>query len=494
MQTLGLKYLHLSSFAGVQKSATEREAAFQVLPPSRRTASFAGSVLAHGAVFLFSGLFSEYSVPEADPGPPRHYSLQLLRLKPNPAPFDLTAAMFRSPRQKLDDLQAKNTPEPLPDQSLQDFSRRERLQQWLDAVEKEILEGQLITDSDEPADAPPRPVLYFIPSHENQASSAVLPAARGAGIPRPVALPPVLAPEVTEDFKASLGTIVSMLNHALPARPMAPPPATIPTPRAPSVAALPPQQLAPKAIVSGAPSALNVQLPASVQLPTRRMAPQTITSTPRPSGGGRAVGMPEAPTLGVASLSPQNLASANLAGLTGTLPIAVPGPASQPGMGAPAALPGPKSVRIVKPQNGRFSTVTTSSSSAVAFPGTEGLLQGKVVNTAYVNVGLKKNWILQYVVSSEENVTGAAVPVEAPWPWVIERPEEVSIGGNDYVIVHGFIRASGRLEDLAMQQTEAFPGSEFLMKLLSNWEFRPASRSGTPATVEILLIIPSIAK
>jgi hypothetical protein len=110
-----------------------------------------------------------------------------------------------------------------------------------------------------------------------------------------------------------------------------------------------------------------------------------------------------------------------------------------------------------------------------------------------VNVGLKKNWILQYVVLAPEDggPAGGDVPVDAPWPWVIERPEEVSFAGNDYLIVHGFIRSSGRLEQLSLPQAEAAGGNEFLMRLLGRWEFRPATRAGASATVEILLIIPS---
>jgi hypothetical protein len=130
----------------------------------------------------------------------------------------------------------------------------------------------------------------------------------------------------------------------------------------------------------------------------------------------------------------------------------------------------------------------------VAFPGTEGLLHGNVVNTAYVNVGLRKNWILQYVVLRPEDSArpGGDAPVEAPWPWMIERPEEVSIGGNDYVIVHGFIRSAGHIEEMTMKQTDPFGASELLLRLLGQWEFRPAALGGVAATVEILLIIPAV--
>lgn len=504
MQTPGLKYLHLFSGGGVPGSATDRQPAFQVLPPLRRMPAFAGSFLLHGAVCLFSLVFSEFSVPEPDSGIRPRYSLRVLNLRPTPVPFDLQGGLFRPPRLTLDDFDAKNTPEPLPEQSIQDESRRQRLQQWLMEIEAGILAGELTVDAEDAAEVTPHPVIFFVPSGESklsdlQSSAAADPRAGNAGVPHPLVPPPLLAPEVTEDFKASLGHIVSLLNRSLPARPMAPPPpGPVFATRTPAVAALPPPPIAPKAIPGGGLPALGVQLPAqgapgvgtASRAPGHRMAVQAIVSTPPTADGGRRAAMPDAPVLGAPPL-----AGTAIAVLAGTLPPALPGGMPQPGASQSIALPGPKSVRIVKPQNGRFSTVTSSSASAVAFPGTEGLLHGNVVNTAYVNVGLKKNWILQYVVSSGENVTGGAVaPTDAPWPWIIERPEEVSFGGNDYVIVHGFIRASGHLEDMAMQQTEAFPGSEFLMKLLSNWEFRPASRGGAPATVEILLIIPSIPK
>jgi hypothetical protein len=60
----------------------------------------------------------------------------------------------------------------------------------------------------------------------------------------------------------------------------------------------------------------------------------------------------------------------------------------------------------------------------------------------------------------------------------------------DYLIVHGFITASGRFERLSAVGDLDSASKGLLLAALEHWEFRPASRDGEPSAVEIVLIIP----
>lgn len=152
----------------------------------------------------------------------------------------------------------------------------------------------------------------------------------------------------------------------------------------------------------------------------------------------------------------------------------------------------PGTTRLNLPKDGKFSVVVSGSSPAGPYAESAGALSGKMVYSVYISVGLRKKWILQYCLAKAEEqkiaVRGRALPIEAPWPYVIVRPETMSF--SEYVIVHGILGADGRFDQLGL----LFPGDlekkDLLISSLKQWTFRAATRDGVPSEVEILLIIP----
>lgn len=155
--------------------------------------------------------------------------------------------------------------------------------------------------------------------------------------------------------------------------------------------------------------------------------------------------------------------------------------------GIPAGLK-----RIDLPKDGKFSVVVMGSAAAEVYPESVGALSGKVVYTVYLKVGLRKSWILQYCVAKDgyQAAGRAATPVEAPWPFLIMRPDQWSAADPDYIIVHGMLTAEGKFDQLAMVFPEQLQNKKLLLSGLQLWAFRPAKRDGVAVPVEVLLIIP----
>jgi hypothetical protein len=149
--------------------------------------------------------------------------------------------------------------------------------------------------------------------------------------------------------------------------------------------------------------------------------------------------------------------------------------------------------KITLPKDGKFGVVVLGSSQATPYPETAGALSGKMIYTVYLGVGLHKKWILQYCLTKAAERAapkGSATPLEAPWPFLIFRPNDLT-GSSDYVIVHGMIDTEGRFDQLAMVFPEEFEQKDLLISSLKLWTFRPASRDREPTPVEVLLIIPT---
>jgi hypothetical protein len=148
--------------------------------------------------------------------------------------------------------------------------------------------------------------------------------------------------------------------------------------------------------------------------------------------------------------------------------------------------------RIDLPKEGKFSVVVMGSAAAEVYPESVGALSGKVVYTVYLKVGLRKSWILQYCLAKDGfQIAGrAATPIEAPWPFLIMRPDQWNAVDADYIIVHGRLTAGGKFDQLAMVFPERWQGKKLLLSALELWAFRPAKRDGVAVPVEVLLIIP----
>ncbi len=158
-----------------------------------------------------------------------------------------------------------------------------------------------------------------------------------------------------------------------------------------------------------------------------------------------------------------------------------------------SAVPG--TTRLVLPKEGKFGVVITGAASSAPYSESIGVLTGKVVYTVYLRVGLHKNWILQYCLPNgagqQVRRRGSATPIQAPWPFLMLRPDALATGNADYVILHGNISAEGHFEGLGLVFPNELEQKDLLLRSLKHWEFRPASRDGVPTTVEFLLIIPN---
>lgn len=151
------------------------------------------------------------------------------------------------------------------------------------------------------------------------------------------------------------------------------------------------------------------------------------------------------------------------------------------------------SEHIVLPRNGRFNVVVVGSSLAEEYPETVNIWANRVAYTAYLHVGLKKNWILQYSATRAAEVAdgGRVERLVAPWPYDILRPNLLSRDLHaEALMVHGVLNRTGRLESLAIAFPSSFRYASFVLHELGQWQFRPALENGQATPVEVLLIIP----
>lgn len=215
--------------------------------------------------------------------------------------------------------------------------------------------------------------------------------------------------------------------------------------------------------------------------------------------GGTGNGMGGGPGTGAgisgAGSSSGLSSGASTASGSGSAGVGVGSGAGNPGAGSsegPDANAVAGVTRISLPKDGRYGVVVTGSSQAVPYAETVGALSGNIVYTVYLNVGLRKKWILQYCLTKEAASSiprGSSTAVDAPWPFLIFRPDQLKQPG-DYVILHGQIDKDGRFDQLAMVFPDQFEQKDLLMNALKTWAFRPASRDHVATAVEILLIIP----
>jgi hypothetical protein len=149
-------------------------------------------------------------------------------------------------------------------------------------------------------------------------------------------------------------------------------------------------------------------------------------------------------------------------------------------------------VHITLPKDGKFGVVVVGSSIAEDYPETVHLWSGRLAYTVYLHVGETKNWILQYSVPRSQGavaVGGVSRP-DAPWPYDITRPSVDADSNTDAIMVHGFVNAAGRFEQLAVVFPTELAEAKFLLHALQQWQFRPAMQNGQATQVEVLLIIP----
>jgi hypothetical protein len=151
----------------------------------------------------------------------------------------------------------------------------------------------------------------------------------------------------------------------------------------------------------------------------------------------------------------------------------------------------PSVTRVIMPKDGKFGVVVVGSSMAEEYPETVGLWGSRMAYTVYLHVGSTKSWILQYSLPPAAD-KGTVTRIDAPWPYVMERPELApgDLNGGA-IIVRGFVNTSGRFEKLALVFPVDFPQAKFVLGTLEQWQFRAAMQDGLLTTVEVLLIIPA---
>ena len=163
---------------------------------------------------------------------------------------------------------------------------------------------------------------------------------------------------------------------------------------------------------------------------------------------------------------------------------------------SPVAGPAPSRnvTTVVHSPDGHFNILVESSGSE-AFAETEGVLSGRLIYTVYVRAGTKKDWILQYclprAIEQRKSAKGKAPPLEAPYPFLILRPDLVFGPDIDYLIVHGIVDLLGKFDQLnyivaPAEQTD----KDLLLNSLRQWKIRPGRLDGQPIALEVLLIIP----
>lgn len=236
-----------------------------------------------------------------------------------------------------------------------------------------------------------------------------------------------------------------------------------------------------------------------------------------PSGGAAGKsGDPQGK--GSGSSSPGTaIASASSPGGSGSGRGGAPSPASGAASGGGAGIPGnatsgiaiggagvstsgpiPKGGVQRRASNGIFDAVVVQSTSSDPFPNSKDLLTGRPIYTVYVALGTPKDWALYFCVPGEKepatsgNVVkiGTATPVQAPYPTTLVRPDVVVPAFYKQVLIHGYVNASGRMENLKLVRPIKPETDQALLASLSRWEFRPATRDGANIGVEFVLSIP----
>jgi len=248
-----------------------------------------------------------------------------------------------------------------------------------------------------------------------------------------------------------------------------------------------------------------VALPNQPAPPTAAVVvPSTSQAAPGGSNGADAAGgsraAPQASAGAGAGSSPTQTPGAAVGGKSsepsGNLPT-LPTPPRPP-----AALPQP--VRVTLPHDGKYEVTVTQNAGIV--PGSAYFLSGRPVYSVYIHAGDKRDWILQYCLpagsqpapprraSTVVTLGPSPAPLAAPFAFVMLRPA-VAFAAPDirYAMVHGFVNENGRLEKLAEVGDRAIKNMQEVMDALAGWEFRPATKDGVAAAVEILLCIPNTA-
>lgn len=189
-------------------------------------------------------------------------------------------------------------------------------------------------------------------------------------------------------------------------------------------------------------------------------------------------------------------------GVSGRGPAASPRSESSAGISGGASSgsldggPIPKGGVQHRPSNGTFDAVVVQSSDQS--PESKDLLTGRPIYTVYVTLGTAKDWALHFCVPGETEPAvkgdvvkiGAAIPIQAPYPTTLARPNVTVPSFYKEILVYGYVNASGHMENLKLVRPIKPETDQALLASLSRWAFRPAKRDGVDIGVEFVLSIP----
>jgi TonB family protein len=168
------------------------------------------------------------------------------------------------------------------------------------------------------------------------------------------------------------------------------------------------------------------------------------------------------------------------------------------GAGTNANPPIPKGGMQRRASNGTFDAVVVQSSSTDPFPESKELLTGRPIYTVYVALGTPKDWALYFCVPGEKDASpggnvvkmGTGAPVQAPYPTTLVRPDVAVPSFYKQVLVHGYVTAAGKVENLKVVRPIKPETDQALLAALARWDFRPATRQGVNIGVEFVISIP----
>ena len=156
---------------------------------------------------------------------------------------------------------------------------------------------------------------------------------------------------------------------------------------------------------------------------------------------------------------------------------------------------------ITRSATGRFDVVVTQSSSLDQFPEGKGLLSGRPIYSVYVSVESSKDWTLFFCVPDEKpapfsrgtqvvDLSETAPPLRAPYPTRMVRPNVSVPAYYKYILVHGYITETGRIDRLRIVRPITPAADQAILGSLAGWEFRSATRDGVQIPIEFVLSIP----
>ena len=168
------------------------------------------------------------------------------------------------------------------------------------------------------------------------------------------------------------------------------------------------------------------------------------------------------------------------------------------GAGTSSNPPIPKGGTQRRASNGTFDAVVVQSSSTDPFPESKELLTGRPIYTVYVALGTPKDWALYFCVPGEKDTSpggnvvkmGTGSPVQAPYPTTLVRPDVAVPSFYKQVLVHGYVTAAGKVENLKVVRPIKPETDQALLAALARWDFRPATREGVNIGVEFVISIP----